>query len=332
MMEGRKVVSVAAVTLVASLAGGACAVFEDELVAKGRHLYMYYCAHCHGPEGQGDGFNAAYLDPPPRDLSEREEKILSKMSDQEIFEAISREMQTSEEFEKEFGEDTPFVLPTMPTFKDTLSERERWALAAFLRSSYGAKLEVDLAALQREREEKVKQAQAKLDEAQKALAAAQKAAKPDGDDDPDLSKEEETVAQAESRRAEARAALERFLDRPAMQPIPRPVLASSPADLDRLAEVGKYLFAEKYGCVACHAIGNEGGHVGPPLDRAGPRLTATWVYRWIRNPQDIEPETVMPNLGVSDADARAITAYLGTLRAAPGTAPPDAGPQQMAAN
>ena len=68
--------------------------------------------------------------------------------------------------------------------------------------------------------------------------------------------------------------------------------------------------------MAATAIGAEGGKVGPALDRAGFRLNATWVYRWLKNPQAMNAETRMPALGLSDADAKAVTMYLTTLRAA----------------
>ena len=74
-------------------------------------------------------------------------------------------------------------------------------------------------------------------------------------------------------------------------------------------------YTEKYGCNGCHSIGDVGGLVGPALDRAGFRLNDTWIYRWIRYPQGIKKHTRMPNLGFDDHDARAVTAYLETLRA-----------------
>ena len=36
---------------------------------QGQHLFMQYCATCHGDEGRGDGQNASNLVPPPPDLS-----------------------------------------------------------------------------------------------------------------------------------------------------------------------------------------------------------------------------------------------------------------------
>ncbi|HYD55035.1 MAG TPA: c-type cytochrome [Gemmatimonadaceae bacterium] len=79
-----------------------------------------------------------------------------------------------------------------------------------------------------------------------------------------------------------------------------------------------------FGCGSCHAIpGIPGAHgrVGPPLDRFAERMyiagalrnEAASLVRWIRFPQSVQPGTVMPDLGVSEAQARDIAAYLYTL-------------------
>ena len=81
----------------------------------------------------------------------------------------------------------------------------------------------------------------------------------------------------------------------------------------------------KYGCAACHTIPRIGGAtatVGPPLDRIAVRQylgghlanTPGNMIRWIQHPQAIDPATVMPDLGVTDQDARDIAAFLYTLR------------------
>jgi cytochrome c len=91
-------------------------------------------------------------------------------------------------------------------------------------------------------------------------------------------------------------------------------------DPDRGAE-----FIEAYGCDACHTIPGVGGAdavVGPPLTKWALRSYIAGslpnrpenLVRWIMNPHEIEPGTAMPNLGVSEAEARDIAAYLYTLR------------------
>ena len=37
---------------------------------RGRKVYRHYCTICHGDEGDGNGFNAAMLDPTPRNFTE----------------------------------------------------------------------------------------------------------------------------------------------------------------------------------------------------------------------------------------------------------------------
>lgn len=82
----------------------------------------------------------------------------------------------------------------------------------------------------------------------------------------------------------------------------------------------------KYGCPLCHTIpGIEGATavVGPPLDHVATRPllggghipnTPENMVKWIQHPQQIDPKNVMPELGVTDADARDIAAYLYTLK------------------
>jgi mono/diheme cytochrome c family protein len=82
-----------------------------------------------------------------------------------------------------------------------------------------------------------------------------------------------------------------------------------------MAAQGEKLFWEKYPCFTCHQIqGRAGGAVvGPDLTDAWRRLNPDWLVQWIKNPQAFEPATVMPNLGLSDAEATAIVAYLESL-------------------
>ncbi len=88
--------------------------------------------------------------------------------------------------------------------------------------------------------------------------------------------------------------------------------------------VGRGLI-RKYGCEACHTIrGVPGarGLVGPPLDGIGNRYviageltnTPSNLMHWIQHPHDVEPHTMMPEMGVTEQDSRDIAAYLYTLR------------------
>lgn len=312
-------VVLAGISTAAGLAG--CGLFQSELVSRGQHLYAHYCQHCHGENGRpNEGYNWAQMpDPRPKDLSNRSE--MSTFKDEEIFATISREMKdTTPEIGDKIGDDE-FAVPTMPTFKYTLSEEEIWSIVAFVRTLHGMKLTYDLEGRKKELQNNLQAAQQAADQAKQALEAAEKRAAEEAEkkggevDDEAVSKEQQAVAFAAKELEKAKAALENFSARPKFAAVPRPDLTLVSNETEKLAELGKRLYTNKYGCNACHRIGDTGGVVGPALDRAGFRLNPTWVYRWIKYPQAMKPETRMPNLGLSDQDATAVTVYLSTLRA-----------------
>jgi mono/diheme cytochrome c family protein len=77
-------------------------------------------------------------------------------------------------------------------------------------------------------------------------------------------------------------------------------------------ELGKELFYGKYGCQGCHIVDTktDKGYIGPTLTHVGSRLTAAWIYHWMKNPQSLRPGTIEPNRTMSDEEARAMTAFL----------------------
>jgi len=81
---------------------------------------------------------------------------------------------------------------------------------------------------------------------------------------------------------------------------------------------------ERYGCVACHTIPGIRGpatQVGPPLANIAQRAyiggvlpnTPDNLLRWLESPPAIDPRTAMPDMDISNAEAKDITAYLLTL-------------------
>jgi len=77
----------------------------------------------------------------------------------------------------------------------------------------------------------------------------------------------------------------------------------------------------RYGCPSCHTIPGipeADSLVGPPLTKIAGRTyiggvltnTPENMIRWIQNPQGVDPLTAMPNLGVSEEDARDMAGYL----------------------
>jgi mono/diheme cytochrome c family protein len=82
-----------------------------------------------------------------------------------------------------------------------------------------------------------------------------------------------------------------------------------------MVTLGKQLYEVKYQCQACHTIGGTGGYVGPNLNNAGGWLTAAWIEAWLKNPQALVPDTIEPRRSFTDAEIKALTAYLMTLHA-----------------
>jgi mono/diheme cytochrome c family protein len=77
-------------------------------------------------------------------------------------------------------------------------------------------------------------------------------------------------------------------------------------------ELGRQLFYSKYGCQACHIIDTkqDKGYIGPTLTQVGSRLTAAWIYGWMKDPSALRSGTQEPKRNMSDEDARALTAFL----------------------
>jgi mono/diheme cytochrome c family protein len=88
------------------------------------------------------------------------------------------------------------------------------------------------------------------------------------------------------------------------------------------ASEGKKLF-ETVGCQDCHVAGGftkvreargTSYDIAPELSRVGSKDNPDWIYDWIRNPRHFNPQTRMPNLRLSDQEAKNIVAYLTTLK------------------
>ena len=89
------------------------------------------------------------------------------------------------------------------------------------------------------------------------------------------------------------------------------------------------------GCMGCHAIERDEvkpdvlrerdrgeapdpitweRRFGPDLSRIGSKARPEWIYQWIQNPKQYNPETRMPSLRLTPPEALDITAYLTTLK------------------
>lgn len=90
------------------------------------------------------------------------------------------------------------------------------------------------------------------------------------------------------------------------------------------AERGRIL-AEQVGCGSCHhipGIPSANGQVGPPLEQLARRAYLAGILpndfdnltAWIAEPQAFAPNSAMPDMGLTEEQARDIATYLYTLR------------------
>ena len=89
---------------------------------RGKALYERYCIFCHGPQGDGQGESAPYLDPKPRDFTKAVFKCRSTPSgtlpqDSDLYDTISRGIHAS----------------GMPSWKPLLKQ-ERADLVAYIKT------------------------------------------------------------------------------------------------------------------------------------------------------------------------------------------------------
>ena len=106
---------------------------------------------------------------------------------------------------------------------------------------------------------------------------------------------------------------------------------ASAVELDR-APAGNIargeLLVESVGCLGCHNVGDYvpsedydpntarfSGyrHHGPNLDGIGSKVSADWLYTWVRNPTHYWADAVMPDLRLSEREAGDVAAYLMSL-------------------
>jgi mono/diheme cytochrome c family protein len=84
---------------------------------------------------------------------------------------------------------------------------------------------------------------------------------------------------------------------------------------------GAKLLADR-GCFGCHIVDPHAQRdlvgtyrqFGPNLAGVGSKASRDWIYHWIKNPKEWNPETKMPNLRLTHEDALDIAEYLSTLK------------------
>lgn len=98
--------------------------------------------------------------------------------------------------------------------------------------------------------------------------------------------------------------LQGFPPKPTLMPIAVPAGSGGVAKAESRPQIFNQL------CVACHALGGQGGIVGPALDGIGSRRDAAYLSKWIHDPAAVKPGTAMPKMPLSEGQIDEIVAFL----------------------
>lgn len=63
-------------------------------------------------------------------------------------------------------------------------------------------------------------------------------------------------------------------------------------------------------CLACHALGGQGGAVGPALDGVGARRDPPYLQQWLTDPRAMKADARMPKLPLSVGQIDELVAFL----------------------
>lgn len=97
---------------------------SPELIAKGKAAYTMTCVACHGEKGDGKGPAGVALNPPPRDLTVKNEKVGAHYKKggtaAQLFESIS----------------TGLPGTAMAGFAAAIPEETRWGVVYYIQSEF----------------------------------------------------------------------------------------------------------------------------------------------------------------------------------------------------
>ena len=91
-----------------------------------------------------------------------------------------------------------------------------------------------------------------------------------------------------------------------------PALAQAPDPA--LVVKGQGLFKEQ-GCYGCHTVGKFGTQgIAPDLSHVGAKHDVDYLTKWLKDPASQRPTAHMPKIGLTGAEAKALAAYLSSLK------------------
>lgn len=112
--------------------------------------------------------------------------------------------------------------------------------------------------------------------------------------------------------------LSRYRTRLAGEAQVQPISTAPKLPAGDMVAQGKQLVQDK-ACIACHKLGDKDGKIAPDLSYEGLIKDDQWLMDHFKNPRARIPDSIMPTFRFTDNEFKAMTAYLASLKAAPGS-------------
>jgi len=99
-----------------------------------------------------------------------------------------------------------------------------------------------------------------------------------------------------------------FPPKPSLMPVAVPGAGESVAAIVDRPQIFNQL------CIACHALGGQGGAVGPALDGVGARRDRAYLQQWLVDPHAVKADSRMPKLPLTPGQVDELVAFLSHLK------------------
>jgi len=94
-----------------------------------------------------------------------------------------------------------------------------------------------------------------------------------------------------------------------LETLPKILAEETKTGQEKIVELGSTKFREAR-CISCHSINGKGGYAANDLGKVASKISAEWLYNYIKNPKKFQPDVVMPRYRLNEETLTAIVAYM----------------------
>ncbi len=94
-----------------------------------------------------------------------------------------------------------------------------------------------------------------------------------------------------------------------LEPVPPGLGSAQDPQKAKRIELGSTRFREAR-CISCHQVNGKGGHVATELGKVASKVTAQWLYNYLKNPKRVLPGVQMPRYRLKEDELIGIVAYI----------------------